>query len=107
MWAVIPKELWAAHGIPEPVQEYQFALPRKWAFDLAWPEHLLAVEIEGGVWTRGRHVRGKGFLADIEKYDEAVIRGWRLLRATPQQVNSGEMFALVRRWFDKWGVTHG
>ena len=33
--------------IPEPTRELVFAPPRKWRFDFAWPEHLVAVEIDG------------------------------------------------------------
>jgi hypothetical protein len=50
-----------AAGIPAPIREYRFAPPRRWRFDLAWPSLRLALEIEGGTWTGGRHVRGNGF----------------------------------------------
>lgn len=45
---------------------------------------MIAVEIEGGVWTGGRHTSGSGFLGDMEKYNEAAAAGWRVLRFTPQ-----------------------
>jgi hypothetical protein len=32
-------------GLPDPVEEYRFAPPRRWRFDLAWPERMLAVEV--------------------------------------------------------------
>jgi hypothetical protein len=70
--------------------EYRFTLDRKWLFDLAVPDVRLAFEIEGGAWTRGRHTRGKGFIADIEKYNTATLLGWRVLRCTPEQVLKGE-----------------
>jgi hypothetical protein len=60
------------------------------------PFRKVALEIEGGVWTNGRHVRGKGFLGDIEKYNAAAVRGWRLLRCTPEQFESGEIFPTLR-----------
>lgn len=66
--------------IPEPVREFRFSKPRKWAFDFAWPEHMLAIEIEGGNWTRGRHVRPLGFADDCEKYNRALDLGWRVYR---------------------------
>ena len=43
----------------------------------------MALEIEGGVFSRGRHVRPMGFLADMEKYNAAAVLGWRVLRCTP------------------------
>ncbi len=90
-----------SRGFPVPIPELQFALPRKWAFDLCWPITLLdpptALEIEGGVWTQGRHTRGAGFMKDMEKYNEAAFHGWRLIRTTPEQINSGETFSIIDR----------
>ena len=72
-----------------PTTEHRFAPPRRWRFDVAFPDRKLAVEIEGGVWTKGRHTRPGGFLADCEKYNRAAVLGWRLLRFTPAQVMDG------------------
>ena len=57
----------------------------------------MALEIEGGVWTRGRHTRAKGYIGDMEKYNAAALMGWHVLRVTPQQVSSGEAGRLVQR----------
>ena len=70
----------------EPVTEHRFHETRRWRFDLALPEHKIAVEQEGGIWIQGRHTRGKGFLGDMEKYNEAAIRGWLVLRFTPEEI---------------------
>lgn len=87
-------------GIPAPVQEFQFAAPvREWAFDFAWPTFKVALEIEGGAWTRGRHTRGAGFVGDIEKYNEAWLRGWGVIRATPSHVRSQVAFGWLTRAF--------
>jgi len=67
-------------GLPLPVREYRFAPPRRWRFDFAWPEKRVAVEIEGGIFSMGRHTRGQGFLADAEKYNRAAMLGWCVLR---------------------------
>lgn len=66
--------------LPYPVREHRFLPPRKWRFDFAWPELQVAVEIEGGLWTGGRHSRGAGMQADMTKYNEAARHGWRVLR---------------------------
>ncbi len=86
-----------AAGLPEPEPEHYFARPRKWRVDFAFVEQKVAVELEGGVWTGGRHVRPKGFLNDIEKYNELALRGWVLIRCTHDMVASGEALALVER----------
>ncbi len=94
-------------GYPVPLAELQFCDGRKWAFDLCWPITLMypatALEIEGGVWSGGRHTRGKGFMGDMEKYNEATFHGWRLLRTTPGQIESGETFALIDRLMKQRG----
>jgi hypothetical protein len=38
------------------------------------------IEIEGGIWLQGRHNRATGFIADMEKYNEATLSGWRIFR---------------------------
>lgn len=70
-------------------REHRFHPSRKWRFDFAWPESKVAVEVEGGHWTGGRHTRGAGFEADCEKYMEAMVMGWRVLRVTASLVRSG------------------
>jgi very-short-patch-repair endonuclease len=73
-------------GLPTPEREYRFHPVRKWRFDFAWPSERLAVEVEGGVWTRGRHTRGSGFVKDVEKYNAAMQLGWMVLRFTKQDI---------------------
>lgn len=70
-------------GLPAPVREHRFHPVRRWRFDYAWPGEKVALEVEGGVWTGGRHTRGAGFVADIEKYNAAVVAGWRVVRVVP------------------------
>jgi hypothetical protein len=94
---------WRRHGDgSEPEQEYRFAAHhvggpgrgvrarleeaglRDWRFDFAWPDSAngVAVEIEGGTWSQGRHVRGPGFRSDCEKYNAATALCWRIFRCT-------------------------
>lgn len=88
--------LTASH-LPAPHQEYRFDSTRRWKFDWAWPEYLVALETEGGVWTRGRHTRGTGFVRDMEKYNAAALAGWRVLRVQPQQLCSDATLNLLRQ----------
>lgn len=83
-----------AAKLPAPVTEHRFC-ERRWRFDAAWPEHMLAVELEGGVWTGGRHTRGSGFVADMEKYNRAAILGWKVLRFDAGAVKRGEAIRVV------------
>lgn len=94
----------AAANLPVPELEYHFHPARQFRFDAAWPAYKLALEIEGGIWLQTKTGRSKGhahparFLADIEKYNEAAILGWRLIRITPKMLDrSREIRELVRR----------
>jgi len=75
--------------LEDPEREYRFASPRRWRFDFAWPDRMLAVEIDGGTYVNGRHNRAAGFQADCEKMNAAAMAGWRVLRFTAADVNSG------------------
>jgi very-short-patch-repair endonuclease len=86
-----------ALGLRVPLPEYSFHPTRRWRFDFAWPFVKLAVEIEGGVYAQGRHTRGAGFEADCVKYAEAVLLGWRVLRFTTRQVESGMAIEYVEQ----------
>ncbi len=79
------------HGI----REYRFDPLRRWRIDLAFPGLMLAVEIDGGAFTEGRHTRGVGFVKDMEKSNALTLAGWRLLRFTPEQVRKGEALEVV------------
>lgn len=78
-----------AHGL-EPEREYRFAEGRKWAFDFAWPEILLAIEIEGGTSSgRSRHTKHAGFQQDCAKYNCAARLGWKVFRYTTEMTKMG------------------
>lgn len=85
-----------AHGLPTPVHEFKFDPDRKWRVDYLF-DGWLALEVEGGVWAEGRHTRGDGFLADVEKYNALAMAGYVLIRCTPADIQSGAAFDLVRR----------
>lgn len=88
-----------ATWLSEPETEHRFHTRRKWRFDFAWPTHMIAIEVEGGQWTGGRHQRGKGFEDDCEKYNEATLFGWRVYRFTGDQITRGDALALLERIF--------
>lgn len=89
-------------GIPAPKPGYKFAamLGRRWAFDFAWPDEQLAIEIEGGIYVGGRHVRGAAFEVDTVKYNTAALLGWRVLRFGPAAVRTDGFIA------EAWRLHH-
>ncbi len=105
-WEVLLEQQMAAFPIeiPKPIPEYRFHDTRKWRFDFVIFTRqggLIAVEVEGGVWSGGRHTTGAGFTADCEKYCEAAVLGWRVLRVTSEMVKSGAALEYIRRAM-KW-----
>ena len=83
--------------LPSPMREYRFMPPRRFRFDFAWPDLMLALECEGGSWVNGAHTRGRHFEQDCEKYSEAAIRGWRVIRVTGKMVRDGRAIELLKR----------
>lgn len=79
-----------AFNLPEPEREYRFKPGRKWAFDFAWVRDRVALEVEGGIWNNGRHTTGKGFMGDCEKYNEAALMGWKVIRVVDKHIDSGK-----------------
>ena len=75
------QEQFRSAGLPA-VPEYRFAPPRRWAFDFAFPDLLLAIEIEGI-----DHRKKNRYARDLSKYNTAARRGWCLLRFTARQVH--------------------
>ncbi|SSO21328.1 Protein of uncharacterised function (DUF559) [Acinetobacter nosocomialis] len=70
-------------------KEYKFHPTRKWRADFFITGTKILVEVEGGIWSGGRHTRGKGYLGDMEKYNEASAMGFTVLRFSTEQVKSG------------------
>jgi hypothetical protein len=91
--------------------EVMFHPTRKWRLDMFFPFERIAVEREGGIHGRkgarrcavcgetpkGRHNTGKGFEQNVEKYNEARVRGIMLLQATPDQIESGRATGWIMR----------
>jgi very-short-patch-repair endonuclease len=85
-----------AHRLPPPKREFKFHPKRNWRFDFAWPEYMLAVEIEGGTGSNGRHVRPAGFREDCKKYNAAALLGWTVLRGDAVMVKTALLLDTVR-----------
>ena len=85
-------------GLGTGVREFQFAkeLKRRFMADIAWPPFKILMELEGGVYSNGRHVRGAGYEADCVKYSLASILGYTLIRVTYGMIERGEACELLR-----------
>lgn len=81
LWNII------ASNNPPMTEEYNFdaSIGRKHRFDFAWPDKLVAVEINGNAWNvkgGGRHGHDK----DLEKMNIAVAMGWRVFQFSPKML---------------------
>lgn len=91
-------EAWvlAFPNLPKPAKQHRFHSERKWRFDFAWElvgnvcairTVRLAVEIDGGAFGGGAHVRGAQQAKDNEKMNTATAMGWRVLRFNTKQMD--------------------
>ena len=99
--------LWSLAGGPPLEREYRFHDKRRWRADFAQVEARVLIEVEGGIWVNGRHNRAAGFNADLEKYLEAGLLGWRVFRLGPDQItieNVARMERQVRGGFDRFST---
>ncbi|HEX2868715.1 MAG TPA: hypothetical protein VHO03_16865 [Ignavibacteriales bacterium] len=83
-------------------KEYEFLKKRKYRFDflilgfkgrdLLKEGIRIAVEYEGGIVEKGRHMRPKGYNSDCQKYNLAALNGYLMLRYTARTIgrNNGE-----------------
>jgi len=94
--------LWRALSGPKLESEFRFHPSRRWRADYAHLESRTLIEIEGGVWSGGRHNRGQGFVADAEKYFEAALGGWRVVRLVSPQLTLENMQRLVVAIQSQW-----
>lgn len=95
------KELWNG---PDLVEEFRFHPTRKWRADFAHLETKTLIEVEGGIYSNGRHNRASGFKNDSIKYLEAALLGYRVIRLTSPQLTPETLIrvaAAVRGWMQE------
>ena len=80
----------------EVVKEFKFHPKRKWRFDYAFPFLMIAVEVDGGVWTGGRHINPAGYINDMEKLNTAASMGWLVLRITTDDRFASKTYDLIK-----------
>jgi very-short-patch-repair endonuclease len=87
--------IWNALAGPPLEKEFRFHPIRRWRADFAHLESRTLIEIEGGIYVNGRHNRGAGFAADLEKYLEASLAGWHVVRLGPNELTTAHIERLV------------
>lgn len=94
------------------LREYKFCHGRQWRFDFAIPEIMVAIEVEGGLYSQrvicnwcnkqvmkyaggrlvpvyigGRHLTQAGYIKDRIKYNSAMMNGWSVFSITRGMVS--------------------
>ena len=86
-----PKEFFGrlvTAAFPGATPEYRFHPKRKWRIDWYLPKWKVGIEIEGGIWIKGRHTRPSGFTKDMEKYNTAALMGIKVYRISHDDLKS-------------------
>lgn len=81
---------WMAAGrvpVSELRTEHRPWINTRHRIDFAHIQTRVAIEIEGGIWTQGRHTRGEGFEADCLKYNRLTMDGWAVIRLTSSMLD--------------------
>ena len=85
--------------------EYKFHSHRKWRFDFAYPEKMIAFEYEGVFFGNRKggvsvHTTAIGFSKNCEKYNHATALGWKVYRFTVKMLENGETIDFIRKVLD-------
>lgn len=89
------EHLWQMWQGPELTKEYKFHPHRRWRADYALVDAKVLIELEGGIYSNGRHSRAAGFLGDIEKYNAASMLGYVVLRLGTGQVDHQHVTEII------------
>lgn len=78
---------------------------KDWRIDFAFIAEKIAVEVEGGTWTGGRHTTGSGFEGDCFKYNALTLMNWKVLRFTGGAIKSGLALKTIQAALSiDWGI---
>lgn len=91
-------------GVPPALEQQTLIDGRKFTVDFFWPEHGLAVEVQGGIWEgdrddarRGKHLRASGYETDAEKMALLVGLGYRVMYVTTKMMSKGTAVGYIKK----------
>ena len=90
-----------AGRIPHYVTQWRGIPGRKFAFDFAWPDWHLALEVQGGTWmpNRSGHSTGSGLQHGYEKQSLAAIHRIYTMACDAVQIKKGLALDWVIQFF--------
>lgn len=86
-------------GLPVPIPQFMPIPGRKLAFDFGFPDWRLLIEVQGGIWTKGKHGRGSGIIQDQDKLNLAVLNGYFTLQFSVNHIDDGTALRVIQRAF--------
>ena len=99
---------WRLLDGPELEKEFYFNPDRQWRADYMFKvsdrlgvERKYIVELDGGIWTGGRHVRGKGYIEDCMKKNKAALSGYYVICIPTGCATENYLSAIIA------GLSHG
>ena len=94
------------YRLPEPEREVLYAPPRKVRCDFLFRQAGLIVEMEGGVWSRGKtgHNSPSGIENDCERSRLASLHGLKVFRVTRKALDekAGEIMEQIGAILSRW-----
>ena len=73
---------------------------KRYRLDFAHLESKVGVEIQGGVYNRGRHVTGSGYERDCKKYNLAYTSEWTIFLLTNSMAKDSAWLSLIASHID-------
>ena len=73
---------------------------RRWRLDFLVEGTKIAVEVQGGIWSGGRHTTG-AVEKEYEKENTALLMGYKILKVTAKHIRSGQALEWVETMLEK------
>ena len=73
----------------EPLELVTFDV-KQWRYDVIFPTVKLCIEVQGGVFTHGKHSRGENQVNDMYKSNSAQRVGYACFQFPPRDLSSGK-----------------
>ena len=91
--------MWQLLGGPELEREERFNDDRMWRADFLHASSRTLIEVEGLTWQPdkyGRHQRPRGYSEDCRKYNDAVMKGYKIIRLTTLTLEPDYIESIIR-----------
>lgn len=79
------------YGLPEPVRQLKYLEDRKFRADFAWPDRMIALEVDGAV----HRIKGT-FQRSFEREYLLKMAGWQVLHVGGNEVRKGIAIEWIR-----------